>query len=113
VPATSTQLNKTTGQVQWSYDIRQDGKQQSLHGDPLVTNALILIGTDKSCDPEGVEHAYAFERDTGKVRWKYRSTSVPTDILQLNSNVYFGSFQNTWSSVGLHTGALNWSSSTG
>ncbi|MGI9067964.1 MAG: PQQ-binding-like beta-propeller repeat protein [Pyrinomonadaceae bacterium] len=106
-------INKTTGQVQWSYDIRKDGKQVSFHGDPLVTNDLILIGTDRSCDPEGVGHAYAFERDTGKVRWKYRSTSVPTDILQLNSNVFFGSFQDNWSSVNLNTGGLNWSFSTG
>jgi outer membrane protein assembly factor BamB len=106
-------INKTTGQLQWSYDIRQDGKQQSFHGDPLVTNDLILIGTDKSCDPNGVGHVYAFERNTGKVRWKYLSTSVPTDILQVNSNVYFGSFQDKWSSVDLRTGALNWSFSTG
>ena len=106
-------INKTTGQVEWSYDIRKDGKQQSFHGDPLVTNDLILIGTDRSCDPEGVGHVYAFERDTGKVRWKYRSTSVPTDIIQINSNVYFGSFQDNWSSVDLNTGSLNWSFSTG
>ncbi len=106
-------LNKSTGEVGWSYDIRKDGKQQSFHGDPLVTNDLILIGTDRSCDPEGVGHVYAFERDTGKVRWKYRSTSVPTDITQINSNVYFGSFQDNWSSVDLRTGRLNWSFSTG
>jgi outer membrane protein assembly factor BamB len=106
-------INKTTGQLQWSYDIRQDGKQQSFHGDPLVVNDLILIGTDNSCDREGVGHVYAFERNTGRVRWKYRSTSVPTDILQVNSNVYFGSFQDIWSSVNLHTGGLNWSFSTG
>src|SRR5687767_13381717 len=106
-------INKTTGQLQWSYDIRRDGNQQSFHGDPLVTNDLILIGTDKSCDPNGVGHVYAFERDTGKVRWKYRSTSVPTDIVQLNLSVCFGSFQDQWSSVDLNTGSLNWSFSTG
>src|SRR5688572_22009183 len=106
-------INKTTGQLQWSYDIRRDGNQQSFHGDPLVTNDLILIGTDKSCVPDGIGHVYAFERDSGKVRWKYRSTSVPTDIVQLNSNVSFGSFQDNWSSVNLNTGDLNWRFSTG
>jgi outer membrane protein assembly factor BamB len=106
-------IKKATGQVQWSYDIRKDGKQTSFHGDPLVTEDLILIGTDYSCDPDGVGHVYAFERNSGKVRWKYRSTSVPTDIIQLGSNVYFGSFQDKWSSVNLHTGGLNWSFSTG
>jgi len=99
--------------VQWSYDIRRDGKQQSFHGDPLVVDDLILIGTDQNCVPDGVGHVYAFERDSGKVRWKYRSTSVPTDILQIGSNVYFGSFQDKWSSVDLRTGSLNWSFSTG
>lgn len=106
-------INKITGQLQWSYDIRKDGKQQSFHGDPLVTGDLILIGTDRSCDPEGVGHVYAFERNSGKVLWKYRSTSVPTDIVQVNSSVYFGSFQDQWSSVDLKTGSLNWSFSTG
>lgn len=106
-------LNKTTGEVQWSYDIRKDGKQQSFHGDPLSTADLILIGTDRSCDPEGVGHVYAFERDSGKVRWKHRSTSVPTDIVQIGSNVFFGSFQDHWSSVDLRTGNLKWNFSTG
>ncbi|HEX8846150.1 MAG TPA: PQQ-binding-like beta-propeller repeat protein [Pyrinomonadaceae bacterium] len=106
-------INKATGQVQWSYDIRKDGKQTSFHGDPLVTDDLILIGTDYSCDPDGVGHVYAFERNSGKVRWKYRAISVPTDIVQLGSNVYFGSFQDKWSAVNLHTGGLNWSFSTG
>ena len=106
-------LNKATGEVQWSYDIRKDGKQQSFHGDPLVTSDLILIGTDRSCDPEGVGHVYAFERGSGKVRWKYRSTSVPTDIMQIGSNVLFGSFQDQWSSIDLRTTSLNWNFSTG
>ena len=54
-------INKSTGQLRWSYDIRKDGNQQSFHGDPLVTNDLILIGTDRSCDPNGVGHVYAYE----------------------------------------------------
>jgi outer membrane protein assembly factor BamB len=98
--------------VQWGYDIRKDGKQVSFHGDPLSTGDLILIGTDYSCAPDGIGHVYAFERSSGKVRWKYRSTSVPTAIVQLGSNVYFGSFQDKWSSVNLHTGGLNWRFST-
>jgi eukaryotic-like serine/threonine-protein kinase len=106
-------INKATGHVQWSYDIRKDGKQTSFHGDPLVTDDLILIGTDHSCAPDGIGHVYAFERGSGKVRWKYRSTSVPTDIVKLGSSVYFGSFQDEWSSVNLQTGGLNWEFSTG
>lgn len=106
-------LNKNTGQLQWSYDITKDGKQTSFHGNPLITGDLILIGTDRSCDPDGVGHVYAFDRRTGAVKWKYKSTSVPTDILQVGSNIYFGSFQDRWSAAKLQTGDLIWSFSTG
>jgi outer membrane protein assembly factor BamB len=106
-------INKSSGNLQWSYDIRKDGKQISFHGDPLVVGDLILIGTDHNCVTDGIGHVYAFERETGKVHWKYRSTSVPTDIVQLNSNVYFGSFQDKWSSLDLNTQRLNWSFETG
>ena len=106
-------LNKNTGQLQWSYDIRKDGKQISFHGNPLITGELILIGTDKSCEPDGVGHVYAFNRATGAVKWKYKSTSVPTDILQIGSNIYFGSFQDRWSAAKLQTGEPLWTFSTG
>jgi len=36
-------INKTTGQLLWSYDIRRDGNQQSFHGDPLVTNPAPFV----------------------------------------------------------------------
>ena len=85
----------------------------SFHGDPLVTDDLILIGTDHSCVPDGLGHVYAFERKSGKVRWKHRSSGVPTDIIQIKSNVYFGTFQDKWSAIAFRTGALNWDFSTG
>ena len=99
--------------MQWTYYIRRDGKQRYFHGNPLIIGDLILTGTDHGCEPDAAGHVYAFERATGKVRWKYRSTGIPTDILQLGSNVYFGSFQDQWSSVNLDTGRLNWNFSTG
>jgi outer membrane protein assembly factor BamB len=106
-------LNKNTGQLQWSYDITKDGKQRSFHGNPLITGELILIGTDQACDVDSVGHVYAFDRRTGAVKWKYKSTSVPTDIIQVGSNIYFGSFQDVWSAAKLQTGELIWTFSTG
>ena len=106
-------FNKATGAVRWSYDIGKDGKQKSFHGNPLITDDLILIGTDYNCAPDGIGHVYAFERSTGKVRWKYQTTSVPTDILRVGENVYFGSFQDNWYAVALRTGELVWKFSTG
>ena len=98
--------------MRWSYDIHRDGKQTSFHGNPLITEDLILIGTDLSCAPDGEGHVYAFERNTGKAKWKYKSTSVPTDILRIGQTIYFGSFQDRWSAVNLKSGELVWSFST-
>ena len=106
-------FNKATGEIRWSYDIRKDGNQISFHGNPLVTDDVILIGTDRSCAPDGIGHVYAFERNTGKVRWKYQTTSVPTDILRVGENIYFGSFQDNWYALKLRTGELLWKFSTG
>lgn len=106
-------LNKNTGQPHWSYDIVKDGKQRSFHGNPLITGDLILIGTDQACDSGSIGHVYAFEQGTGRVRWKYKSTSVPTDIVQVGSNIYFGSFQDRWSAIKLQNGDLGWEFSTG
>lgn len=47
-------LNKATGELRWSYDIRKDGKQISFHGNPLIVDDMILIGTDHNCVPDGV-----------------------------------------------------------
>ena len=79
----------------------------------MITDDLILIGTDHNCVPDGIGHVYAFERSTGKVRWKYQTTSVPTDILRVGQNIYFGSFQDNWYAVALRTGELLWRFSTG
>ena len=46
------------------------------------------------------------------MRWKYQTTSVPTDILRVGGNIYFGSFQDNWYALKLRTGELLWKFST-
>jgi len=105
-------LDKTNGTLRWSYDIKADGNQQSFHGNPLFAGDLILIGTDKSCAPGGIGHVYAFDKNTGAVRWKYRTTSASTDIIQVGPRVYFGSIQDNWTALNLKDGSVAWSFST-
>ena len=106
-------LNKRTGALRWSYDIRDDGNQVSFHGNALFVGDMVLIGTDKSCAPDGIGHVYAFARNTGEVRWKYRTTSASTDIIKIGSRVFFGSIQDTWTALNLSDGSVAWSFSTG
>src|SRR5262249_35053981 len=105
-------LEAWTGKVRWSYDIRKDGSQNSFHGNPLITDDLILVGTDGGA----TGHIYAFDRATGKVAWKYQAPAgmglgrgVATDILRLGERVYGVALGDELICLDLKTGRLNWS----
>jgi len=86
-------LDKKTGQVKWDYDIRKDGEQSQFHGDPLITDDLVVIGTDGT-----LGHVYAFGRTTGAVRWKYKveATGVASDIVRVENQIYFVTIADDW-----------------
>ena len=103
-------LEKSTGQVRWSYDIRKDGDQSQFHGDPLITDELIIIGTDGN-----MGHVYAFERSTGMVRWKYRveERGVASDILRSDNNIYAVTLGDELICLALESGKAKWTFRTG
>jgi outer membrane protein assembly factor BamB len=103
-------LDKTNGQVRWSYDIRKDGEQGQFHGDPLITDELVIIGTDGK-----IGHVYAFERATGAVRWKYKVNEggVASDVLRLGSNVYAVTLGDELLCLDLQTGKPKWTFRSG
>ena len=98
-------LDKKTGQVKWEYDIRKDGDQRQFHGDPLITDELVVIGTDGN-----MGHVYGFDRSTGAVRWKYRvdERGVASDIIRLEGNVYAVTLGDELVSLDLTSGKPNW-----
>lgn len=59
-------LDSGEGEARWSYDTGRDGAPAQLHGDALVTEELVVVGSDAR--PQG--QLYAFERASGEVRWK-------------------------------------------
>ena len=103
-------LDTKTGQVKWEYDIKKDGEQRQFHGDPLVTNDLVIIGTDGA-----IGHVYAFEKSTGLVRWKYKveEYGVASDILQLGRSVYAVTLGDELLCLDLETGRPNWTFHSG
>lgn len=98
-------LDKITGKVKWEYDITKDGDQRQFHGDPLITDELVMIGTDGS-----LGHVYAFDRSTGVVRWKYRvnERGVASDIVRLGDSIYAVTLGNELLSLDLKSGNPNW-----
>jgi outer membrane protein assembly factor BamB len=98
-------LDKKTGQIKWDYDIRKDGEQSQFHGDPLLTDDLVVIGTDGT-----IGHVYAFERGTGAVRWKYKVevTGVASDIVRLENQIYFVTIADDLVCLDLQSGKQKW-----
>lgn len=103
-------LDKKTGQVRWAYNIRNDGEQGQFHGDPLVTDELLVIGTDGK-----IGHVYAFERSTGAVRWKYRvdERGVASDVVRLGNNLYAVTLADELLCLDLETGKAKWTFRSG
>src|SRR5947208_1668307 len=106
-------FDKRNGHTLWSYNIHRDGNQTSFHGDPLVTDQLVLIGTDKSCASDAIGHVYAFDRRTGSVRWKYRTAGTPTDIVRIGSTIYSATFVDELIALDISDGRLLWKFATG
>ena len=109
-------IDKQTGQKRWSYDIHKDGDQTSFHGNSLIIDDSIIIGTDG----QGIGHVYAFERVTGKVLWKHSiARGVPgnygatTDILHSGANAYVVTIGDELICLDIKTGRLNWSFQSG
>ena len=98
-------LDKKTGKVKWEYDITKDGDQRQFHGDPLITDELVIIGTDGNTG-----RVYAFERSTGVVRWKYRvnERGVASDIVRLGDSIYAVTLGDELLSLDLKSGNTNW-----
>jgi len=103
-------LDKRSGQVRWSYDVRKDGDQTEFHGDPLVAEDLIVIGTDGN-----MGHVYAFDRSTGAVQWKYRVEwrGVASDIVRAGNSIYAVTLDDALICLDLQSGKAKWTFRSG
>ena len=102
-----------TGEVVWQYDTRQDGGPFEFHGDPLVAGSLVVVGSDLR-QPEAVAYLYAFERETGAVRWKIATgPGVATDLPTFGSMLYSVTLGDELLALDLETGSRIWSFATG
>ena len=106
-------LDKRTGTPVWTYDTRQDGGPSEFHGNPVVTNNLVVIASDHRTD-SGKGFVYAFEPNTGKVVWKYAvGHGAMTDLLLQNSILYVVTLDDELLGLDVATGHLRWRFSSG
>jgi outer membrane protein assembly factor BamB len=106
-------VDKASGTMRWTYDTRQDGEKVGFHGDPLITENLIIVGSDGS-GADAVAHVYAIERATGKLRWKYRlARGVATDIVRDGERLYAVSLSDNIICLDVESGRLAWTFASG
>lgn len=99
----------SSGKVRWQYDVRQDGRQFAFHGDPIITDGLVVITCDNSWNREGAGHVYAFDQRTGKVRWKHREqTGIPSNLARLGTTVFAVTLADELIAIDLGSGRLRW-----
>lgn len=65
-PGSFFAVDRASGEMVWSHDTSQDGPEAQFHGDALITEELVVVGSD--AQPMG--QLYAFDRGSGEVRWK-------------------------------------------
>ena len=109
-------LDRKTGKLRWSYDIKRDGDQTSFHGNPMVLADQIITGTDGS----GIGHVYSFDVATGEVRWKYPITKgvpngigLPSDLVRLGDTVFGVTLGDELISLDAKRGTVNWTFASG
>jgi len=105
-------LDRDRGTVRWSQSVIADSVHREFHGDPLVTDDLVIIGTDTGpADSAGV---WAFDRSTGEVRWRRRAGSgVTTDIVRHGARGFVVSIEGELLCLELGSGRVVWSVATG
>ena len=106
-------LNKNNGKLVWAYDTKQDGAALNFHGNGAVSETLVVTGSDDPT-PGNKGFVYAFERASGKLRWKYAAgKGVLTDIVTHGQKIYTVTLGDDLVCLDLETGQQNWKFSSG
>jgi outer membrane protein assembly factor BamB len=108
-----TALDRSTGKARWVYDTRPDGGPLEFHGDPLVTEDLLILGSDWRREGRSAR-VYAFEKGTGSVRWKYEAGAGVTTDLPRRGDMLFGvTLADELVALDVPSGLKIWSVATG
>jgi outer membrane protein assembly factor BamB len=105
-------LGRDGGDVRWRHHVGPDAATRQFHGDPLLTEALIVIGSDAPHGHPG--HLVALDRTTGRQRWAIEAgRGVTSDVVQRGDLGYAVSLDDELMCFDLATGRLRWRFATG
>jgi outer membrane protein assembly factor BamB len=100
-----------TGRALWTYraiDDVPEGRRAEFLGDALVAEDLVIAGSDDR-DPGGRGFVDAFERRTGRLRWKREvAHGVMANILHRGSSIFALTLEDELLNLDLATGNVRW-----
>ncbi len=97
----------SSGEVRWQYDTAHDGQAAEFHGDPWISDSLLVVGCDVREGATG--HLYAFEPRTGRLRWKQPlGRGVSTDVLGAAGRLHVVTMQDEAQAFDAGSGGILW-----
>jgi len=103
-------LDRGDGTPRWTADVRVGGHETSIHGDPLIAESLLIVGTDGTSADTTIGAVWALERATGQVRWRQPvPQGIVSDIRRSGDTVLALTRDNQLLGFDLATGRPAWS----
>ena len=102
-------LDRVTGQPRDRHDVfSEDSVHRQFHGDALIDDGLVLIGTDTG--PGDTAYVFAFEPGTARVRWRRpMGPGVMGDIARWRDRCYAVTLVDELVCFDHASGATHWS----
>ena len=97
-------FDRASGEIRWRYDTAADGAPASFHGDPLITDDVVITGSDHALGG----HVYAFDIATGEVVWKRDVGGLETDLVLSGSAAIGGTSEGGLIALDIESGAVVW-----
>jgi outer membrane protein assembly factor BamB len=90
--------------------VRPDDRPTSFHGDPLLTDHLLVIGTDGWIPGNRLNHVFAFALEDGSIHWKTPlEGGVVSDIVRAGNRILAITRTDSLLCLELGTGRRRWS----
>ena len=90
--------------------MRPNARPTSFHGDALVADSLILIGTDAGTAENRHNHVWAFVLDGGAIRWKCPlEDGIVSDVVSAGNRVFAVTRADSLLCLDMATGRRLWS----
>jgi outer membrane protein assembly factor BamB len=106
-------FDRSTGSLVWMYDTRQDGDPVEFHGDPVLAAGVLIVGCDLR-HKDGKGRVYAFDPETGAVRWlRPAGHGVATDLPVHAERVFAATLDDELLALDVASGVPVWSFATG